>query len=301
LSQTDRSANLTADGGGLGLNCSSDGLSLAGVPLLRITLVGLAPRSASDLAELMHSAYGHDVDLVKLSSGLDVVAKALNSGDVGRAMIAASHLRLSELNWNSAARLARAEEMLKGFNPLESRDWRGWWTTGGGAKPNSSTKPSPVPAGSSRRLIPRRPSGSGAAPPVRSVRMPATSFGPSPMSIAGRLAIGEEVVGGGPENPFADAAALATLGIGALMATNRQPGAGRRGRPRSSQIGAIPLGPDDDECEEQLTRDRINCQIVNATRGYQKGAVCRSVAMERYSECRTGGLGNVRTPPYWGN
>jgi len=86
LNHTDQSAVPVGEGGGLGLNCSPEGLSLAGVPLLRITPVGLAPRSASDLAELMRSAYGRDVDLVKLSSGLDVIAKALNSGDLGRAM-----------------------------------------------------------------------------------------------------------------------------------------------------------------------------------------------------------------------
>jgi hypothetical protein len=299
LSQADHSAVPATEGGGLGMSCSQEGLSLAGVPLLRITPLGFAPRPTQELAELMSGAYDRDIDLVRLSSGLDVISKALNSGDVGRAMIAASHLRLSELSWATAARLARADEALKGFNPLEPRDWRGWWTIGGGSASRPTQRPAAPHPSSNRRQVGARPS--GAASPQRRVAITAPAPSVNPLSAAARLAFGEELVGGGPENPFADLAALATLGVGALMATSRQPGGGRRGRPRSSQIGAIPLGPDDDECEEQLTRDRINCQIVNATKGYKKGGVCRDVAMQRYAECRAGGLENVRTPPYWGN
>jgi hypothetical protein len=282
-------------------DCSLEGLSLAGVPLLRTTPIGLAPRSRRELAELMSRAYAHDVDLSSLSSGLDVIAKALNGGDIGRAMIAALHLRLPALSWTNAARIARAETALAKDYQTELRDWLGRWTTGGGASRVSSVKPKPAGGHVSGGSAPRRTVSPGPSQAVRPNRATAPTFVPSPMTIAGRLAVGEEVVGGGPEDPVADVAALATLGIGALLATSRQPGAGRRGRPRSSHACAIPLGPDDDEREELLTKDRINCQIVNAAKGYQKGAVCRAVAMARYSECRRGGLGNVRTPPYWGN
>ena len=301
MNQTERNEPRFEENKGLGVICTPTGLSLAGVSLLRATPIGFAPRPISELSELMKRAYDHDVDLAALSSGLDVVAKALNGGDLGRAMIAAMHLKLAELSWANAVRLARSEDALNKFDIDELRNWLGRWTTGGAAKPSKPTRANPrtvqMPGGSQPRQERRRtisPAAVAAAIPMRSATL-------APMQVAEGAAVGEEIAGGGPWDPFADLAAIGTLGVGALLATRRQPGAGRRAQRGWSQNGAIPLGPDDDECEELLTRDRINCQIVNSTKGYQKGSVCRAVAMERYSECRAGGLGNVRTPPYWGN
>ncbi len=44
----------------------------------------------------MKCAYGQETDAIRLTRGLDVVADALNCGDLGRAMIAAVHLRLGD-------------------------------------------------------------------------------------------------------------------------------------------------------------------------------------------------------------
>jgi hypothetical protein len=235
-------------------------------------------------------------------------------------MIGAVQLRLPELSSEGAEALASAERMLKRFNPEEPRDWRGRWADAGnevaqdkmrGARPVSTRttdrqpKPQlarPATATSAQRTARiaqpwSRPSAAGAAaiapPPL------------SPMVWAQRLAIGEEIVGGGPEDPVADVAALVTLGVGALIAglasrPRRSAPGGRRAR-GYGQSQTSPLGAGDDECEEQLRRDMINCQIVRATRGQGKASQCRAVATQRYSECLVGGPSSVRTPPYWGN
>lgn len=110
------------------------GLSLAGAPLLKKTVTGFEPRPADELDGLLKSAYGGEIALPEVFGGLQAVALALNSGDLGRAMVAALRLRLSDLDWQGAIRIARANDALsKGFNPLEPRDWLGRWTTGGSA------------------------------------------------------------------------------------------------------------------------------------------------------------------------
>ena len=128
----DQAAGHTA---GLGLECVADGVALAGVPLLRTTPEGLAPRTADEITILLKAAYGPDVDPSGVRPALAVIAEALNRGDLGRAMVAAVQLKLPALGWDDAARLARADDILLKFNPDELRDWRGWWTTGGAAAP----------------------------------------------------------------------------------------------------------------------------------------------------------------------
>jgi hypothetical protein len=262
------------------------GLSLAGVPLMQTTVMGFAPRSMDEVSSLLKSAYGPDFDLSERASSLSVVAEALNHGDLGRAMIAALQLKLPDLDWEAAANLARAEDRLLKYNEAEPRDWRGWWTTGGGVGPSKPLKP--APSGK-----PKRPSTASFSIPVGA--MPK-------LSPVQALAAGEEVVGGGPEDPFADLAAGATLVVGFLasqMAANRRrPGGGSRS---SSQGYVAPQHSEDDECEELNRKDLINCQIVKSIKGRQRAGVCRRVAAERFAECLRGGLSNVRTPFYWGN
>jgi hypothetical protein len=137
------------------------GLSLAGVPLMQTTVMGFAPRSMDEVSSLLKSAYGPDFDLSERASSLSVVAEALNHGDLGRAMIAALQLKLPDLDWEAAANLARAEDRLLKYNEAEPRDWRGWWTTGGGVGPSKPLKP--APSGK-----PKRPSTASFSIPVSS-------------------------------------------------------------------------------------------------------------------------------------
>jgi hypothetical protein len=110
---------------GLGLCCEDTGVSLAGVSLLRKTATGYAPRPAREISTLIKGAYGRETDAMCLIAGLRVAADALNRGDIGRAMIAAPHLRLPELSVDAAESLIQAEDILAKYDPDEPRDRRG--------------------------------------------------------------------------------------------------------------------------------------------------------------------------------
>jgi hypothetical protein len=105
---------LTDEPGGLGLSCTPTGVSLAGVPLLRKTRAGFAPRPAPEIASLLTAAYGDD--LTGLQSRLGAIAQALNSGDIAKAIIAAVHTRTPELSPEAAPRLAKADRELGKYN-----------------------------------------------------------------------------------------------------------------------------------------------------------------------------------------
>jgi hypothetical protein len=145
----DRKFRLADETGSLGLKCTMAGLSLAGAPLLRTTAAGFEPRPADELSGLLKSAYGDDVVPAELFGGFEVIARALNQGDLGRAMVAALRLRLPELDWRGAMRVARAHDALaKGFDPGELRDRFGRWTTGGSANTGhaATSKPPRAPS-----------------------------------------------------------------------------------------------------------------------------------------------------------
>ena len=142
-----QSYRLTNEPEGTGLSCTPEGLSLAGVPLLRKTQAGFALRPAPEIASLIKAAYGADGAPTRLESGLDVIARALNEGDLARAAIAAVQTRTRELSAEAAARLAKADAVLAksdagaSFDPEEPRDWHGRWTKIGDGGPASRAKP----------------------------------------------------------------------------------------------------------------------------------------------------------------
>lgn len=132
-----RTFRLTNEPGGLGLSCTAAGLSLAGVPLLRKTEAGFVPRPSPEIASLIKAAFGADGDPTRLQRSLEVIAHALNQGDLARATIAAALTRTAELNWQAAARLANAEQKLAKYDPDQPRDWHGRWTTSDATAPAS--------------------------------------------------------------------------------------------------------------------------------------------------------------------
>lgn len=136
-----RAYRLTNEPGGLGLSCTSAGVSLAGVPLLHRTPAGFVTRPISEITVLLKVAYGHDS--TELQSRLGAIAQALNRGDFAAAMIAAVHARAPELSPEAALRLANAERGLTkyNYNPDEPRDWHGRWTTDGTADQASPLVP----------------------------------------------------------------------------------------------------------------------------------------------------------------
>ena len=157
MAHIDRHFRLTNEPGGLGLSCTSTGVSLAGVPLLRKVDTAFAPRPIAEIESLIRAACGENVGVAALLRSLDSIAHALNRGELAYAMTAAVLTRLPELDWDSAARLAKADEWLVKYDPDEPRDWRGHWTTGGGvgnpqeattssdAAQNAANQSSPTP------------------------------------------------------------------------------------------------------------------------------------------------------------
>jgi hypothetical protein len=113
LTQPARPFRLDNDPRGSGLSCDETGLRLAGVPLLREAVGGFAARAPAEIAALLACAYGDGPDAPRLSAGgLETVARALNQGDLAKAMTAAVFLRLPELDPNGAARIVHAEALL---------------------------------------------------------------------------------------------------------------------------------------------------------------------------------------------
>lgn len=77
------------------------------------------------------AAYG--ADPTRLRSGLGAIARALDSGDLARAAIAAVQTRTPELSKEAAARLSDAANELAKYDSNEPRDWHGRWTRDGAA------------------------------------------------------------------------------------------------------------------------------------------------------------------------
>jgi len=88
LALVHRTFRLAKDAGGLGLCCGDDGVFLGGAALLRKTETGWLARPVDEIDALIEAAYGRQVDAARVRAGLETAAKALNEGDLGRAMIA---------------------------------------------------------------------------------------------------------------------------------------------------------------------------------------------------------------------
>ncbi len=99
-----RMFRLTNEPGGLGLGCTPDGVTLAGVPLVRKTQGRFEARPAAEVASLLKAAYGEQP--MRLPLRLETIANALNRGDFVTAAIAAVQTDTPELTADAARRLA---------------------------------------------------------------------------------------------------------------------------------------------------------------------------------------------------
>ncbi|MBV8736710.1 MAG: hypothetical protein JO007_05525 [Alphaproteobacteria bacterium] len=90
--------------GGLGLSCTEAGLFLGGTALVERRELGYEPRPAAELERLLARAYGGELTLDRVLPGCQVVAAALEQGNLCLAQIAALHLRIPSLmSWLGAA------------------------------------------------------------------------------------------------------------------------------------------------------------------------------------------------------
>jgi len=164
----------------LGLDCTEDGLSLADVPLMRRTVQGFVPRDALEIRWLLERAYGSPLDADRIIKGIETVAHALNEAQLGQAAIRALLLDLHELDWTSAARLARADDALAKFDPDEPRDERERWASEGDV-PRSG--PHGLPPNLGRpllRLITARSDDASGATPVQPTDDPQAALDAQP-------------------------------------------------------------------------------------------------------------------------
>jgi hypothetical protein len=77
---------------------------------LRKTARGWEPRPTREIEALIKAAYGEYFHAPRLAWGLDVIAKALNTADLGRAGVAAVQLKLPNLGPDDAERVAKVED-----------------------------------------------------------------------------------------------------------------------------------------------------------------------------------------------
>lgn len=111
--QAGRGYRLEPPGHPQGASCNAEGASLGPIRLLTKSAAGFAPRPVTELNKVLGQTFGRPVDATGLLSGLDAVARALNEGDLARAMIATTQMRLPYLDEAQALRAARAEALRK--------------------------------------------------------------------------------------------------------------------------------------------------------------------------------------------
>jgi hypothetical protein len=151
----------------LGPGCSTTGLTLAGVSLLRQTVQGFVPRGELEIRWLLEQAYGSGLDTDRIVKGIGAIAHALNANRLGQAMIRTLLLDLTELDWAGAARLAQADNALEKFDPNQLRDERGRWAANGNAPVSTHAASGMLPrlSRSPLRLVSAQPENAPAGEP----------------------------------------------------------------------------------------------------------------------------------------
>jgi hypothetical protein len=123
--------------GGEGVCCDWHGVGLGPVALVEAAAARgrrvYRLRPAEEIARTLALAYGPFAadDLARRLSGLEVAARALEAGDLAKAMVAAVQLKLPPLAPEAAAKLAR-DPTLRKYSPDLPRDERGRWIDGSG-------------------------------------------------------------------------------------------------------------------------------------------------------------------------
>jgi len=143
--------------GNLGLACTEDGLFLGRTPLIERQGTGFFVRNRTEIERLLSRAYGADLALDRVMSGLVTVTSALNASDPGLARIAAVHLRMPDLPDRIAREWMEAEDALIRLARADVGKWDpaqhpltgmppnpGWFaSTGGPANESSSEQSTP--------------------------------------------------------------------------------------------------------------------------------------------------------------
>ena len=111
--QAERGYALDRPGHPQGVSCNAQGPALGPIQLLVRTPSGFEPRPVDELNAILGWTFARPFDSSGLSSGLQTIARALNDGNLARAMIATQQLRLPFLDESQARRAQAAMTMLK--------------------------------------------------------------------------------------------------------------------------------------------------------------------------------------------
>jgi hypothetical protein len=104
--------------GNLGVCFTEGGLSLGRTLLIERQGTKFAVRKRIEIERLLSRAYGMDLAVDRLMSGLATVSTALNANEPGLARIAAVHLRIPDLPDQAARDRLEAEDIL-----IKSIEW----------------------------------------------------------------------------------------------------------------------------------------------------------------------------------
>jgi len=111
--QAIREYGLNPPGHERGPSCDREGPALGPIRLLRKTEMGFEARPAEELEPLLTRIFARPIDCSGLLPGLSAVARALNEGDLARAVITTTHLRLPTLGEEEARRAGEAATLAK--------------------------------------------------------------------------------------------------------------------------------------------------------------------------------------------
>lgn len=145
--QSDLLFKLDQDPRGAGLRCDNAGLFLGRDTLLRRDHNGkFEARAADELQRVFDRTYGVETNWESRIRSVNLVANALNKGELARAMMVAVLMRLPDPA--GAIRIADVDGVLAktGFNPDEARDERGRWTSSGSSDVDGGADRHPISA-----------------------------------------------------------------------------------------------------------------------------------------------------------
>lgn len=104
---------LAPSGDADGVSCDENGPALGPIRLLSKTVSGFAPRPVEELNKVFAVVVGRPVDSSDLVEKLQGVTRAMNEGNLARAVFATLFLELPPLTEEQAQRAALAEKLLK--------------------------------------------------------------------------------------------------------------------------------------------------------------------------------------------
>ncbi|HTT85367.1 MAG TPA: hypothetical protein VMF67_17960, partial [Rhizomicrobium sp.] len=125
---------------GSGLRCDGGGLFLGRNALLKRDRKGkFEARAVAEIQGILGRAYREETDWQSRIRSVNLVADALNRGELARAMMVAVLMRLPDPA--SSVSIADVDGVLAkvGFDPDEPRDERGRWTSGGSSDADTGT------------------------------------------------------------------------------------------------------------------------------------------------------------------